>query len=326
MLLKFIYKISISVALAACSAAAPAAATDQYPSRPIRLVISYSAGGPVDIVGRLAGIKLAEALGQPVVADNRAGANGNIATEIVAASTPDGHTLLVGSNGSIAINPSLYPPRGADPARDLAPVILLASSPLILVTHPSFAPNSVNELIQIAKSRSGGINFGSAGNGSSAHLAAELFKTMSHVNLVHIPYKGAAPALTDLVAGQVQIMFTGVSATLPFVRGGKLKALGVTGEKRVAVLPEVPAIGETVPGYEVTTWYGIFAAAKTSPAVILRLHRTLSDALAATDTRQRLAALGAEPSGMAPAPFALMIKREIAKWANVIRIAQVRAE
>jgi tripartite-type tricarboxylate transporter receptor subunit TctC len=203
---------------------------------------------------------------------------------------------------------------------------LLASSPLILVTHPSLAPNSVNELIQIAKSRSGGINFGSAGNGSSAHLAAELFKTMSHVNLVHIPYKGAAPALTDLVAGQVQIMFTGVSATLPFVRGGKLKALGVTGEKRVAVLPEVPAIGETVPGYEVTTWYGIFAAAKTSPAVILRLHRTLSDALAATDTRQRLAALGAEPSGMAPAPFALMIKREIAKWANVIRIAQVRAE
>jgi tripartite-type tricarboxylate transporter receptor subunit TctC len=224
-----------------------------YPNRPVRLVISYSAGGPVDIVGRIAGQKLSEALGQPVIADNRAGANGNIATEIVARSTPDGHTLLVGSNGSIAINPSLYKRLAVDPLRDLAPVTLLAASPLILVTHPSVAPNSVKELIQLAKSRPGEVNFASAGSGSSAHLAAELFKVMANVDLAHIPFKGAAPALNDLVAGQVQLMFTGVSATLPFVRGGKLKALGVTGEKRIPVLPDVAAISETVAGYEVTT-------------------------------------------------------------------------
>lgn len=315
----------------ACLLALPAtiviaADANQYPSRPIRLVISYSAGGPVDIVGRLAGLKLAESMGQPVVADNRAGANGNIATEIVARSTPDGYTLLVGSNGSIAINPGLYPALAVDPRRDLAPIILLASSPLILVSHPSVAQNSVKELILLAKSKPGSINFSSAGSGSSAHLAAELFKGLAGVDLVHIPYKGAAPALTDLVAGQVQIMFTGVSATLPFIRGGKLKALGVTGENRVPILPDVPSIGETVAGYEVTTWYGLFAAAKTSPVIISKLNRALTDALAAPDTRQRLAALGAEPVALPPEKFTPMIKREIEKWAKVVKVAGVRPD
>ena len=301
-------------------------AADAYPSRPVRLVISYSAGGPVDIVGRLAGLKLAEALNVSVVADNRAGANGNIATEIVATSTPDGYTLLVGSNGSIAINPSLYRSLSADPVRDLAPITLLASSPLILVTHPSVPSGSIKDLIQLAKSRPGKINFASAGSGSSAHLAAELFKGMAAVDLVHIPYKGAAPALTDLVSGQVQIMFTGVSATLPFVKGGKLKALGVTGEKRIGVLPEVPSIGEFVPGYEVTTWYGIFAAAKTPPAIVRRLHAILAEALAGSDMKSRLAALGAEPVGLPPEKFGPTIKLEIAKWAKVVNDAGVRPD
>ena len=319
------YLILMHLAWLAVAPAAGAATAD-YPNRPLRLVISYSAGGPVDIVGRLAGLKLAEILGQQVVADNRAGANGNIATEIVATSTPDGYTLLVGSNGSIAINPSLYRSLAADPVRNLAPIILLASSPLILVTHPSIAPNSVKELIQLAKGRPGSINFGSAGNGSSAHLAAELFKGLAAVDLVHIPYKGAAPALTDLVAGQVQVMFTGVSATLPYVRAGKLKALGVTGDKRVPILPDVAAIGETVPGYEVTTWYGMFAAASTSPAIVNRLYRALADALATTDTRQRLAALGVDAVGLPPEKFAPLIKQEIAKWAKVVKDAGIRPE
>ena len=297
-----------------------------YPDRPIRLVISYSAGGPVDIVGRLAGLKLAETLGQQVVADNRAGANGNIATEIVAASTPDGHTLLVGSNGSIAINPGLYRSLTTDPVRDLAPITLLASSPLILVSHPTVAATSVNELIQLVKARPGGINFASAGSGSSAHLAAELFKSLAGVNLVHIPYKGAAPALTDLVAGQVQVMFTGVSATLPYVRSNRLRPLGVTGEKRVAVLPEVPAIGESVTGYEVTTWYGLFAPAKTPAPIIDRLYRTLAAALTTADTRQRLAALGADPVALPPERFAPLIRQEIAKWGKVVRDAGVRPD
>ena len=213
-----------------------------------------------------------------------------------------------------------------DPLRDLAPVTLLAASPLILVTHPSVAPNSVKELIQLAKSRPGGINFASAGSGSSAHLAAELFKVMASIDLAHIPYKGAAPALGDLVAGQVQLMFTGVSATLPFIRGGKLKPLGVTGEKRIPVLPDVAAIAETVAGYEVTTWYGLFAAAKTSPAIITRLHGVLATALAGAETRQRLGALGAEASGLTPEKFAPMIKTEIAKWAKVVNAAGIRPE
>jgi len=297
-----------------------------YPTRPIRMVIAYSAGGPVDIVGRLAGAKLADAAGQQVVADNRAGANGNIATEIVAQSTPDGYTLLVGSNGSIAINPSLYPSLKANPVHDLAPIILLASSPLILVTHPSIAPTSINELIQLAKLRPGSINFASAGSGSSAHLAAELFKGSTATNLVHIPYKGAGPALTDLVAGQVQIMFTGVSATLPFVKSGKLKALGVTGARRVGILPDVPAIGESVSGYEVTTWYGVFAAAKTHPAIINRLYNLLADALATADTRQRLSALGADAAGLPPEKFAPMIRQEVAKWAKVVKDAGIRPD
>ncbi len=312
--------------LLVCLTATTTAAASPYPNRPIRLVISYSAGGPVDIVGRLAGMKLAESLGQPVVADNRAGANGNIATEIVARSTPDGYTLLVGSNGSIAINPGLYRALPVDPVRDLAPVIMLASSPLALVAHPSVASNTVKELIQQAKARPGSLNFSSAGNGSSAHLAAELFKNLAGVDLSHIPYKGAAPALTDLVAGQVQIMFTGVSATLSYIRGGKLKPLGVTGDKRVAVLPDVPAIGETVTGYEVMTWYGVFAAAQTPPPILNLLTRTLADASATRDIRQRLGALGAEPVGLPPENFAPLIRREIAKWTKVIRDAGINPE
>lgn len=322
MILIQLLKFSVAIFLGQVSAQA----ADQYPSRPIRLVISYSAGGPVDIVGRLAGLKLAEALSQPVVADNRAGANGNIATEIVASSTPDGYTLLVGSNGSIAINPSLFQSLNADPVRDLAPVILLASSPLILVTHPSVSAITIKDLIQLTKLRPGTVNFASAGSGSSAHLAAELFKGLAGIQLTHIPYKGAAPALTDLVAGQVQVMFTGISATLPFIKGGKLKALGVTGEKRVAVLPDVPAIAESVTGYEVTTWYGLFAPVKTSRTIVDRLYRALADALAMTDTRQRLAALGAEPVGLPPEKFAPMIKLETAKWAKVVKGAGVKPD
>ena len=322
----YFLKQLLVILLWASSHSLHAASHDSYPSRPIRLVISYSAGGPVDIVGRLAGLRLAEGLGQQVVADNRAGANGNIATEIVATSTPDGYTLLAGSNGSIAINPSLYPTLRTDPVRDLAPVILLASSPLILVTHPSVPAASIKELIQLAKSKPGSLNFASAGSGSSAHLAAELFKGLAGVNLVHIPYKGAAPAITDLVAGQVQLMITGVSATLPFIKGGKLKGMGVTGEKRIAVLPDVPAIGESVPGYEVTTWYGLFAAAKTSPAIINRLYKTLAEALAGADTRQRLGALGAEAVGMPPEKFAPLIKQEIAKWGKVVRDSGVKPD
>src|SRR4051812_9912588 len=204
----------------------------EYPAKPIRLVVPYSPGGPVDIVGRLTAQKLTDELKQQVIVDNRAGGGGNIAVEIVAKSLPDGYTLMMGANGTNAINPNLYPKLAVNAARDLTPIGMVASSPMILVVHPSVHANSTRELVALAKAKPGSINFASSGGGSTAHLSSELFKSMAGINLVHVPYKGAGPALTDLVGGQVQIMFTGISSTLPYVKAGRLKALGVSSDKR----------------------------------------------------------------------------------------------
>src|SRR5882757_3430992 len=225
-----------------------AAQAQDYPTKPIRLVVPYSPGGPVDIVGRLTAQKLTDELKQQVIVDNRAGGGGNIAIEIVARSAPDGYTLLMGANGTNAINPSLYPKLAVNPATELVPIGMVASSPMILVVHPSVSAHSVKELVALAKAKPGTISFASSGNGSTAHLSSELFKSMTGINIVHIPYKGAGPALTDLVGGQVQMMFTGISSTLPYVKAGRLKALGVSSEKRVPILPDVPTVNEEVPG------------------------------------------------------------------------------
>jgi len=297
-----------------------------YPTKPIRLVIPYSPGGPVDIVGRITGQKLSDALNQQVVVDNRAGAGGNIAVEIVAKSVPDGYTLMMGANGTNAINPTLYPKLSVNPARDLAPISMVASSPMILVAHPSVPAASINDLVALAKSRPGAINFASSGSGSTAHLSSELFRSMTGINIVHVPYKGAGPALTDLVGGQVQIMFTGVSSTLPYVKSGRLKALGVSSEKRLPILPEVPTVGEGIPGYEVLTWYGVFAPAKTPQPIIDKLNQTLAKIFAMPDTRERLAALGADPVTMSPDQFAAAVRKELVKWAKVIKESGVRPE
>jgi tripartite-type tricarboxylate transporter receptor subunit TctC len=299
---------------------------DRYPVKPIRLVIPFAPGGPVDIVARIVALKLGDALGSPLIADNRAGASGNIAVEIVAHSTPDGYTLLIGSNGTNAINPSLFPKFPVNPVRDLAPIGTIASSPLVLVAHPSVTAGSVAELINLAKSKPLGINFASAGSGSTAHLAAELFNRMAGVQCLHVPYKGAGPALADLVGGQVQIMFTGISGTLQHIRAGKLKALGVSSEHSQPVLPSIPPISESLPGYEVTTWYGLFTPAKTPVNLIDVINRALAKMIAAPDVLQRFAALGADPAASSPAQFATVIRKDVAKWAKVIKESGVHPD
>lgn len=312
--------------LLAALLAAPHAAAESWPSRPLRLVIPFAPGGPVDIVGRVTALKLTETLGQQVIVDNRAGAGGNIALDIVAKAGPDGHTLLMGANGPIAINPGLYANMPVDPERALAPVSLVASSAMILVAHPALPASGVKELVALLRARPGSVHYASSGSGSTAHLASELFGSMAKVKMTHVPYKGAGPALTDLVGGQVQTMFTGVSSTLPYVRTARLKALAVSSEKRLALLPEVPTVAEDLPGYEVATWYGVFTPAGVAPPVIERLHRALVKSLAGADAQARLAALGADAATSRPQDFAAAIRKERAKWARVIRESGARAD
>ncbi len=306
--------------------AAAAANAQDYPARPVRLVVPYAPGGPVDIVARITAQKLSEALGQQVIVDNRAGAGGNIAVESVARAAPDGYTLLMGANGTNAINPSLYKKLSVDPEKDLAPVSMVATSAMILVVHPSLPVAGVKQLVALARAKPGAITYASSGSGSTAHLSSELFKSMAKIDLLHVPYKGAGPALTDLVAGQVQTMITAVSSTLPYVKAGRLKALAVSSEKRLALLPELPTIAEQLPGYEVTTWYGVFAPTGTQRPVIDKLNQTLVRVLVTPDAQARLAAVGADAHTNAPEQFAQAVRKERAKWAKIIRESGARAD
>ena len=318
-------KQAILIALAATLPASVFAQAG-YPVKPIRLVVPYAAGGPVEIVGRIVGQKLTELYNQQVIVDARGGGGGNIGLEIVARAAPDGYTLLMGANGVIAINPSLYKNLPVDTEKDLAPVSLVASSAMIVVVHPSVPAASVKDLIALAKAKPGAINYASSGSGSTAHLAAELLKNMARVDMTHIPYKGAGPALTDVIAGQVQAMITAVSTTLPFVKSGKLKAIAVSSEKRMALLPDLPTVAETLPGYEVTTWYGVFAPAGTPRAIVDNLNATLVKACAAPDAQARLAGLGAEARTSSPQQLGQAVKREKAKWAKLVKESGARVE
>ena len=277
-------------------------------------------------MGRMTGQKLGELLGVQVVVDNRAGANGNIAGEIVARSSPDGYTLIMGANGVIAVNPSLYRKMPFDPQRDLAPISLVGTGPLLMVVHPTLATQTVADFIGLAKAKPNGINYASSGSGSTAHLSSELLKSMAKIEIVHVPYKGAGPALNDVIGGQVQMLITGVSAALPHVRSGKLRALGVTSAKRIAAIPEVAPIGDTVRGYEVLTWYGVLAPAATPQAVLKRLHDAVIAGIGAKDVHARMSALGVDPATSTPAQFAALIRDEMAKWAQVVRVAGIRPE
>ena len=290
-------------------------------------MVPFAAGGATDVLARLVGERLTATLGQQVVVDNRPGAGGNIGSDVVARAEPDGYTILMGAVGTHAINPSLYPKMPYDPVKDFAPVTLVASVPNVLVVNPEVPANSVQELIDLAKAKPGELNFASSGNGTSIHLSGELFKAMTGTDIVHVPYKGSGPAVTDLLGGQVQMMFDNMPSSLPHVKAGKLRALGVTSAKRSPALPEVPTIAEAgVPGYDATSWFGILAPAGTPEPVVTRLQGAIVQALGEPEMRQRMADLGAEPVGDTPAEFGQFIAAEIAKWAKVVNDAGVKLE
>ncbi len=298
-------------------------AAERYPTRPVRIIVGFPPGGPTDLVARLAAQQLTERLGQQVVIDNRPGAGGTLGATLLTKSVPDGYTLSLCANGEIAIAPNLHAKLPYDPTKDLMPISRIGVSQLVLVVHPSLPARSVKELIAIAKSKPGVINFASSGTGSTAHLSAELFKVMANIDIVHVPYKGAGPALSELMGGQVEMLITGVSAAMPHVKAGKLRGLASTGGKRLAVAPNLPTIGETVPGYEANSWYGIFAPVGTPRAIIDRLHGELAKMVRRPDVTERLDGLGIEPEGTSPTQFAAQVREEIAKWAKVVKLAKV---
>ena len=313
------------IAAVALVAAAPLQA-QKYPERPVRAVVPFPAAGGTDILARLFLQKIAERIGANFVIDNRAGAGGTIGTEIVAKAPPDGYTILVCSS-SHTINPSVYKKLGYDPARDFAPVTMIASGPGLLVVHPSVPAKSVKELIALAKAKPGQLNYASAGNGTPPHLAAELFKSMAGIDLVHVPYKGNVPAFVDLISGAVSLSFPTITSGLPQVRAGKLRALGVTSKARSSVVPDVPTIAEAgLPGYESSTWYGMLAPAGTPKGIVMKLHQEMVEALKTPDMREKLAAQGLEPVGNTPAEFASIISAELVKWGKVVAAAGVKAE
>ncbi len=302
------------------------AAEIKYPTRPVRLMVSYPPGGPSDLTARLAAPYLAGALGQQFVVDNRGGAGGTLAVGLLTQATPDGYTLLMSAGGEIVIAPSLRRKLPYDPTRDIIPISRVGSSQLVLVVHPSVAAKSVKDLVALAKAKPGSINFASAGSGSTAHLAGEQFKHLAGIDIVHVPYKGAGPALTDLVGGQVQMLISAYSSAFPHIKAGKLRALGVTGSKRIASAPDLPTIAESVPGYEVLSWYGLHAPKGTPPAIIKLLHREMAAMVRKPEITQRLTALGIEPEGNSPQEFLAQIKTEIASWAKVIKAAKIPQE
>ncbi len=312
--------------LAVTEMAVVQAAEMKYPVRPVPMLISYPPGGPSDLAARLVAPHLTEALGQQIIIDNRGGAGGTLAVTLLTQSTPDGYTLLMSAGGEIVIAPNLRLKLPYDPTKDIIPISRVGSSQLVLVVHPSVAAKSVKELIALAKARPGSINFASAGSGSTAHLAGEQFKYLAGIDIVHVPYKGAGPALSDLIGGQVQMLISAYSSAFAHIKAGKLRALGVTGAKRIVSAPDLPTIAETVPGYEVLSWYGLHAPRGTPPAVISRLHRELATIIRKPEIAGRLAGLGIEPEGNSPQEFLAQIKTEIAAWGKVITAAKIPKE
>jgi tripartite-type tricarboxylate transporter receptor subunit TctC len=320
--------MSLPRTIASCLLAISSAAFAQdYPTKPLRFIAPNLPGGPTDILARLLGQKLSEALKQPVIVENRAGAGGNIGTEVASKAPPDGYTLVTGNNATFGANVSLYKHMGFDPVRDFAPVVLVATQPNILVVHPSLPAKSVKELIALSKARPGELNYSGSGMGAAAHLAAELFKTMAKVDIVHVPYKSAAPALTDVITGQNHLMFATALSVQGHIKSGRVRALAVTTAKRSRLMPELPTIAEAgVPGFEATTWHGVLVPAGTPAPIVNRLNAEINRALQMPDVRERLSALGGEIVGSTPREFADHIKREIPKWAKVIKAAGLKME
>ncbi|MEQ1772274.1 MAG: tripartite tricarboxylate transporter substrate binding protein [Burkholderiales bacterium] len=319
------------VTLALCcafvlTAAFAQAQTKPYPDRPLRLIVPFPPGGGNDILARAVGQRLTESIGQQVIVDNRGGAGGMVGGQIAATSDPNGYTLFLGSLGSLAHNPALRPNNPYDPPRDFAAVSLLATSAFILVAHPT-APASVKELLAAARAKPGALNYGSAGTGSSLHLTGELFKHTTGVNIVHVAYKGTAPAITELMAGQVQVMFSTMPPPLPHVKAGKLRALGVTSTRRAKVVPDTPTVAEAgVPGFAVENWQGIVVPAKTPAAIVEHLRREIAKVLAQPAMINVLGVQGLDAANATPAEFNNLIRNEIDKWRKLVQAANIRVE
>jgi tripartite-type tricarboxylate transporter receptor subunit TctC len=310
--------------LAACGAATVSAQT--YPAKAVRMIVSYPAGGPNDIMGRTISAKLTELMGQTFVVDNRSGAAGNIGTDSVAKAAPDGYTLLMGA-GAMTIAPSLYPKLPYDVVRDFAPVSMVASAGFVLVLHPSVPAKTVAQFIDLLKKQPGKLNCASSGVGAPPHLALELFQSMTGTKMNHIPYKGATPALTDLVGGQVDLYFAGISGAIPHIQSGRLRTLAVTGKKRSVVLPEVPTLDQSgLKGYDVATWFGVLAPAGTPRDIINRLNAATVKAVSLPDTREKLLAAGAEPDSSTPEEFAKHIREEIVKFREIVRTSGAKLD
>jgi tripartite-type tricarboxylate transporter receptor subunit TctC len=311
--------------VAAALLAGAAQAAEIYPDRPVRMIVGFPPGGAADILGRIAAQHLTDAIGQQVVVDNRGGAGGLIATELAAKGNPDGYTLLFTSIPHV-INPHLYRRVTYDPVRDFAPVALFVTVPLMLASNPSLPATSVKALIDYVKAHPGQVNYASAGSGSSSHLAMELFKTMAGVQMNHIPYKGTGPLITDLISGQVSVTIASAVPLIPQVKAGRLRGLATTGAKRSAALPDLPTIGETVKGYEVTNWFGILAPAGTPKSAINRLNLAINEALAQPEVRKLLISRGADPGGGTPEQFAAIIKADYEKWGKVVKASGARVD
>ena len=316
-----------AIALAFVLAAGHAAHAQTYPSQPIKMIVPFTAGGTTDILARTIGQKLGESLHQPVIVENRPGAGGNIGADAVAKAKPDGYTILMGTIGTQAINASLYSKMPYDSARDFAPITLVAIVPNVLMVHPSVPAKNVAELVALAKAKPGQLNFASSSTGGSPHLSGEMFKQMTGVDIVHVPYKGSAPAITDLLGGQVTLMFDNLPSGLPHVKAGKLRALGVTSAKRSPAAPDIPTIAESgVPGYEVDSWFGILAPAGTPTEIVNKLNAEIVRILKLPDVNDRLAEQGAQAVGDTPQHFAEHIRKETAKWAKVVKASGAKAD
>ena len=304
-----------------------ASAQEPFPSRPVRIIVPFAAGGVADALPRIVGEKLAQKWGQAVVVDNKAGASGNIGMAEGARAAPDGYTLVLAPTGNLTVNPTLFPNLPFDTQRDLVPVTLLAQSPNVLVVHPGVPAKTFRELVAYAKANPGKLNYASPGEGSGAHLAGELLGIDAGIQAVHVPYKGIAPAVTDLLGGNVQMMFAGISTVLPHIRAGKLVALAIASPQRNAQLPDVPTVAESgYPGFDVTSWYGIVTRAGTPDAVVRKLQRDMAEALHAEDVKAKLAALGLEPVGNTPEAFDALIKAESRKWGDIVRRAHIQPQ
>ena len=317
--------------LAVCSALSAAGAhaqtTQSYPNRPVRWIVPFAPAGPTDLMSRAVAEKISQRLGQPFVVDNRPGAGGNIGAEVVSKSAPDGYTLMIGHVGTHAINVTLYPKLAFDPVRDFTPITLIATLPLALVVHPSVQAKDAKELIALAKARPGQLNFASAGNGGPTHLTGELLKTSAGIDIVHVPYKGNAAALTDLIAGRVQMMFSNLLTSMPHVRAGKLRAIGISSPKRSPQAPDLPTIAESgLPGFSAVPWYGVLGPAALPRTIVMRLNAEIARAIGLPDMQERFVAQGIDLQSSTPEQFGALIKTEVVKWRKVVRDAGAKVD